>query len=137
EHGAVLERGADLAGRGIGAAVVVDRKTLAGPDHGRFRARPGLGDVLDRLVDRHDRAAILVMAGDDAADAQAHRLGLHGFVDRDIICRRLKRIAIGLGSWRVARIERSEMRGSLSERVPDFAALNPGYRAIVARRSSD
>src|SRR5262249_45693627 len=46
EHGAVGKRGADLAGGGVGAAVVVYRKVFARPDHGGLGARPRLGDVL-------------------------------------------------------------------------------------------
>jgi hypothetical protein len=73
EHRAIGERGADLAARRIGVAVVVDREALARPDHGGIRARPGLRHVLGGLVDRHDRAAVLVVPGDDAADGEAHR----------------------------------------------------------------
>src|SRR5262249_24411187 len=46
---------------------------FARPDHGGLGARPSLGCVLDAFVDRHDRAAVLVMAGDDAADRETHR----------------------------------------------------------------
>jgi hypothetical protein len=55
--------------------VVVDRKTFARPNHGGVRAGPALDDVLGDFVDRHDRAAVLVVAGDDPADCEAHGVG--------------------------------------------------------------
>src|SRR5438874_9842104 len=36
------------------------------------QGQPALDDVLGDFVDRHNRAAVLVMAGDDAADGEAH-----------------------------------------------------------------
>src|SRR5262245_17196885 len=38
------------------------------------------------------------------------------------------------GAWRVARIERSEMREVSRLPAPDFAALNPGYTSISKLR---
>src|SRR5262249_61743812 len=64
---------ASPAGGGSGPGVVVDGKAFGGPDHGGLGARPSLRCVLDAFVDRHDRAAVLVMAGDDAADSETHR----------------------------------------------------------------
>src|SRR5262249_7802538 len=75
EHGAVGKRGdADVAGRAVGAAVIVDREAFARPDHGGLGAGPRLGDVLNAFVDRHNRSTALIMAGDDAADVKTHRM---------------------------------------------------------------
>ena len=70
--GAVVDCGADFASRRVCAPVVVDRKPFTRPDHGGVCAWPPLHDVLGGFVDRHDCAAVLVMAGDDAADGEAH-----------------------------------------------------------------
>src|ERR1700742_109169 len=72
KHNAVVEGGADLAPRFIVGAVVVDREAFARPDHGRVGTGSPGSDVLHHFIDLHRGLAVLVMAGDDAADGQAH-----------------------------------------------------------------
>src|SRR5215471_12251046 len=55
-------------------ALAGPREAFARPDQGGLGAGSRLGDVLDVFVDRHDRAAVLVMAGYDAADSKTHRM---------------------------------------------------------------
>src|SRR5215470_3853742 len=74
EHDAVVERGAYLPTTGVDVAVVVHRQTVAGPDHGGVGARPGRGHVVGNLIDDDARVAVAVVASDDAADGEAHRL---------------------------------------------------------------
>src|SRR5579862_1634573 len=72
EHRAAGDRGADFLAGGIGVAVVVDREAFARPDDAVKGAGPVRKDVLDLLVDQHFGAALIVVAGDDAADGEAH-----------------------------------------------------------------
>src|SRR5215468_328405 len=73
KYRAIGYRCADLFARGIGIAIVVDWKTLARPDHAIERARSLRAHVLDGFVDQDLGSALLIMAGDDAADIDAHR----------------------------------------------------------------
>src|SRR5262249_11429723 len=72
EYRPVVERGANLAPRRVAVAVVVHWKSFGGPDVGGVGAWPALVHVLGDLVDLHDRVAVLVVAGDDAADGERH-----------------------------------------------------------------
>jgi len=58
----------------------------------RVRARPPLDAVLGDFVDRHDRAAVLVMAGDDAAYGEAHWVSPSVMVRARIIRRATARL---------------------------------------------
>src|SRR6476620_2817793 len=66
-----------LAGR-VCDAIVVDRKSFARPDHAVKRAVALRHDVLDGFVDQYLGAALIVMAGNDAANIQAHRSHSYG-----------------------------------------------------------
>src|SRR5665647_1767240 len=54
-------------------SVIAQREAFGRPDHAELRARPRRRDVGGGLVDDHLGAALIVMAGDDAADLQAHK----------------------------------------------------------------
>src|SRR5262245_31352765 len=74
ENRAVGDRGTDFLARGVCVAIIVDWKALARPDYAVQRARTVRSDVFDGFVDQHPSATLIVMAGDDTSDVQAHRL---------------------------------------------------------------
>src|SRR5262249_52629265 len=63
---------ADLAKPRVGGAVVVGRKAFGGPDVTRRRAGPPGPEMLADLVDLDDRAAPVVVAGDDSPYLKRH-----------------------------------------------------------------
>ena len=58
EHGASLDGGAERARGRIVVIVIVDRKALGRPDDAGRHAGPAADDVLGRLVDLDDGAAV-------------------------------------------------------------------------------
>src|SRR6516162_2418266 len=95
KNGAVVERGTYLARRRVRAGVILDRKAFARPDHGGVCARSALDDVLGDFINQHDRAAVLVMASDDAADGEAHGVPPFDNVRARIIRRTTARLQWG------------------------------------------
>src|SRR5262249_60576869 len=73
EHRTIGNCGADFLAGGINIAVVVDRESLARPDHAVERSWALRGDVLDHFVDEDLGAALIVVARDNASDIDAHR----------------------------------------------------------------
>src|SRR5262249_33915876 len=116
EDGAVVDCGdADFASRRVCAPVVVDRKAFTRPDHGGVRTWPRLHDVLGHFVDRHDRAAVLVMACHDAADCEAHGVSPSAmvwggsFAERRYDCKWVERPSVILS--RAHRLSKTRCRG--------------------------
>src|SRR5215471_1644501 len=72
EHGAVGINGCNRPGAAVGVAAVVSWEFAGRPDHATRMRRPPRDHVLADFVDADDRAAILIMAGDDTADLQGH-----------------------------------------------------------------
>src|SRR6185312_2103836 len=66
--------GADFLAGWIFIAVVVDRKSFAGPDYAVERAGALRSHVLDSFIDQYFGTALTVVAGDHTADVQAHWL---------------------------------------------------------------
>src|SRR5690349_8084925 len=73
EHRAIGINGCDGAGAAVGVTAVVGWEFAGGPDYATRMRRPPRDHILAHLVNADDRAAILVVAGDDAADLQGHR----------------------------------------------------------------
>src|SRR5581483_2181692 len=73
KHRPARNGGADLLVRWVFIAVIVGRQRVARPDDTVVGAGPVRENVLDLLVDDDAGAALRIMAGDHAADIDAHR----------------------------------------------------------------
>src|SRR4026209_2121310 len=72
EHRPARVGGCKLARRTVRIIGVVRRKNSGRPHHATGVVRPARDDVLADLVDCNARAAVLVVAGYHASDAQRH-----------------------------------------------------------------